>query len=295
MSTGIPSYLSLSADRAEACAAACACAEAAANFLALSRGLDNPFAIEAQWGAHQAEHLCSKLQRASGPVAKVAGQLAETSVGGVVPFAGIFESCYHVAALEICFRVLNNARLAAGYEPIFPALCRPDSDRTFLTLDSYHSDALDKAMAQGFDKIRSKWRSVRKDLTATFPRFQGAVLSGLIKKEAAQRERPTGSDHVPHGKEPDTAAMRPAKEFLDGKRFRTPKQLTKFLKDHPEIRTQHPRRNRLEIHSGDFMETLSRLGKPAFNALDASPEMVKSFLDEAEATQAEIRTRQSRQ
>src|SRR5439155_17324664 len=101
MSAGIPDYLTLPPEFQEACAAACACANAAGSFHQLAQGMGNPVSVEAEWAAEAAKHLASALQCAAGPVAKAAGRLAATSVGAGERFGGLCDSSYHVTALEL--------------------------------------------------------------------------------------------------------------------------------------------------------------------------------------------------
>src|SRR5439155_8206169 len=64
--------------------------------------------------------------------------------------------------------------------------CRPGEDLSFLTKLARHPDALAKLPPQGLEKIRSQWEVVRSDLAETFPAFSTLVLTGFIRKEAAQ-------------------------------------------------------------------------------------------------------------
>jgi hypothetical protein len=86
----------------------------------------------------------------------------------------------------------------------------------------------------------------------------------------------------------DDDAYRPAKEFLDPM-FPTYKALHKALDENPRIRRKKPSPQRLKIHVGDWMQFKSRLSKRAFESLNATPETVANFLEEARSTQAEIR------
>ncbi len=189
----------------EACAAACQCAEAAKNLHLLCFGLGHPIETEAQWGAEQATHVLATLRRAAGPVAQVAEKLAATPIGEPVSFAGFFESSYHATALELGFRLLNNALLAAGCEPVFPRECRPGFHATFLALHRLYPSALG-AVSQLQASIQQHWESVRKDLTENFPTFNSRLLIGLIQKEAAQAQMakkvPNLPDEGPHDDSP---------------------------------------------------------------------------------------------
>jgi hypothetical protein len=283
-----PNCLNLPANQYEACEAACACADAASDFFALARGLGNPLDIEAEWGERLAERLCLTLQRASGVIPKVAAELAATSVWQVRSFAGISDSSFHVVSVEICFRALNNARLSAGYRPIFPAVCWPSSDRSFLALHAYVPDALTTVLAERFEKIRGEWGSVRSDLNESFPAFQATSLKGLIKKEAAQCAWLTSNGRAPRAEETDPTDFRAACKFIDGVQYKNAKQIKSILRDHPEIRTRHPRPNRLEIYVPDWKRMERKRDLAAFDALDCGPEEVEIFLSGTRARQAEI-------
>ncbi len=68
--------------------------------------------------------------------------------------------------------------------------------------------------------------------------------------------------------EDDESAYRPAKEFLDAKRFNGYKSLHQALRDNPWIRWNKPSKNRLRIHAGDWRRYLAMLDAAGFDALD---------------------------
>jgi hypothetical protein len=94
-----------------------------------------------------------------------------------------------------------------------------------------------------------------------------------------------GSGEAPEGDDP--SAYRPAKEFLNSD-IPTYKALRRVLKKRAEIRTKKPTKQRLLIHAGDWSRYQNALALAAFNALDANPEIVDSFLAESQRTKEKI-------
>jgi hypothetical protein len=92
----------------------------------------------------------------------------------------------------------------------------------------------------------------------------------------------------------DTTAYRPAKEFLDDKRFTTHKRLLAALRAHPWIRTWKPSPQRLCIHAADWLVFRKGLDDAAFDALDAPAETVEAFLAGVRERQQAIRNRKAR-
>jgi nucleoside phosphorylase len=133
-----------------------------------------------------AEQIWTMLRRASGPMRELGGQLARCNTGSMVTFCGIFEPSYHASAGELAFRVLNNARMDAGYPPIFPAEHHPEGRPSFFDHCRHHPDVFDVVASQGFEEIGKQWEAVRSNLKDTFTPFNAEILIGLIRKEAAQ-------------------------------------------------------------------------------------------------------------
>jgi hypothetical protein len=69
------------------------------------------------------------------------------------------------------------------------------------------------------------------------------------------------------------------------------KALKAFLARHPKIRTLKPSKQRLLIHAGDWSCHRTTEARAAGDALENSPEVVASFVDEARKRQERIRQR----
>jgi hypothetical protein len=176
--------LGLPTDVARACAAACECAEAAANLHLSARTRWDTVEKEAQWACNQARHLWEKLLAAAVAVEGLAPQLARRQPEPV-EVGGLYGDSYHAAAIEWAFRLLNNARIAAGYEPIFPRMGHPKGIPPFLHQWRQYPAVLEEVRLQGWDHIATRWEDVRQDLAECFIPFSGARLVSLIRKEAA--------------------------------------------------------------------------------------------------------------
>jgi hypothetical protein len=181
-----PIILGLPSDLTTACVAASECARLTDALVLVATDKANAPETDAEWALSAANKLCEALDYASGPVASVAMRLAASSPAGIITFAGFCESSYHVLALEIGFRLLNNARLVAGSGAIFPVACRPNGPHDFLGRLRLWPDVLKRVSASGFDLIAQKWADVREDWTATFSSFRGPPLISLIQQEAAR-------------------------------------------------------------------------------------------------------------
>ncbi len=143
-------------------------------------------AIEPADFAALAERIWAMLRRACDPMRELADKLARCNVGAVVTFNNIFESSYHATGGELAFRVLNNARMVAGYPPIFPSVHHPEGYPPFFEHCRHHPEVFDMVSSQGFEEIGKRWDLVRTDLKETFTPYNAEILIGLIRKEAAQ-------------------------------------------------------------------------------------------------------------
>jgi hypothetical protein len=116
------------------------------------------------------------------------------------------------------------------------------------------------------------------------------VAAALLRNEAtkaAERRRAAGEAAG------DPAAYRPAKEFLDTQHAPTYKALRALLGKHTWIRRYNPSPQRLVIHAGDWHQLLAALDKCVFEKLDANPEIVAAFVEEARRRQEDIRARKT--
>jgi hypothetical protein len=111
-----------------------------------------------------------------------------------------------------------------------------------------------------------------------------------LRVEIASEVAQTAKEELPAD---DDSAFRPASEFLDPSRVPDYKRLQRILRANPWIRTRKPSPQRLQIHAGDWHDCLSRLDAAGFDALDARPELVADFLNEAGNRQEEVRRRKS--
>ncbi len=132
-----------------------------------------------------AQRIWDALQRACGPLLEMEGRLAGCNLGAPTPFAGITRPSYHETAFEIAFGVLNNARIVAGYQPIFPRRHRPHGIPAFLEQCRDDPDVFSRVAAEGFTEIGTQWEAVRSDLKVNIIPFSANRLTGLIQKEAA--------------------------------------------------------------------------------------------------------------
>jgi hypothetical protein len=183
---------------AEARDSCCECARLTASFIRLAQddtslmrvryeqdGKPVDRALEPRDFAGHAERIWAELRRASGPMHELGDGLARCSVP-VPEYPLIGETSCHAFAGELAYRVLNNARIVAGYPPIFPPAHHPRGRPSFFEYCRQYPQVFDEVASQGFDGIGTQWESVREDLRSCFPEIDSAALIGLIRKEAAQ-------------------------------------------------------------------------------------------------------------
>jgi hypothetical protein len=142
-------------------------------------------AFEAADFASYAEQIWAELHRAAVPHQGAAEALAHSDVP-VPIYPTISAASCHAFACELAFRVLNNARIAAGYAPIFPPAHHPRGFPPFFEQCRLYPRVFDSVAAQGFIKIGEQWTVVQANLRECFPQFDDAALIGMIQKEAAQ-------------------------------------------------------------------------------------------------------------
>jgi hypothetical protein len=92
----------------------------------------------------------------------------------------------------------------------------------------------------------------------------------------------------------DSSAYRPASEFLDTIRFKTPKAINAALKRNSWIRWKKPYKNRLMIHAGDWHKFLRDEREQALDALHKAPEVVEGFLNEVNQRRETIKARKEK-
>jgi hypothetical protein len=86
-------------------------------------------------------------------------------------------------------------------------------------------------------------------------------------------------------------AYRPARDFYGpGRPVADPWALRRLLKAHPQVRTRRPRRNRLEVHAGDWAHYVGLAAPPA--AVDDAT--VTAYLDEIDKRRAREHARKAR-
>jgi hypothetical protein len=115
-----------------------------------------------------------------------ADRLARCNVGVMVPVSGVVAASYHVTAVELTARVLNNARTVAGYSSIFPSAQHPGGIPLFHEICHRYPRVLECVDEQGWEEIGLRWDEVRQNLSQVYPLYLSGVLCALIQKESAQ-------------------------------------------------------------------------------------------------------------